>query len=73
MSIKNYIDSSRDLTMVNTGHATALAAHLRLEGGNISGMSSFTGSKQLTSAMTKGMKDSSGMLTSTGVGGTSNP
>ena len=44
MSIKNYIDSSRDLTMMHAGQATALAAHLRTDG-NGTGYSSAIGSK----------------------------
>lgn len=67
MSIKNYIDSSRDLTMVHVGHAAALAAHLRQDG-NGTTSSSAIGSKQyisgLTTAQTKTSsgKDSSGLL-----------
>lgn len=50
LSIKNYIDSSRDLTMVQAGHATAFAAHLRSDG-NMSGYSSAIGSKAMASGL----------------------
>ena len=63
LSIKNYIDSSRDLTMVNAGHATALAAHLRQDGHGSSIGSSAVGSKTFQSGLsigqTKMVKDSS--------------
>ena len=54
MSVKNYIDCSRDLTMLKPGQATAFATHLRNQDSSTLGNSTYgsaQGSKFLMTTM----------------------